>query len=67
MIKGKSFTIAGVHYREEFVKCGKPNCKCCPHGPYWYAYHTTGITLHKKYVGKRLPEHVRAYAPAGCF
>ena len=18
------------------VSCGKPNCHCCPHGPYWY-------------------------------
>ncbi|MDQ4125013.1 MAG: hypothetical protein M3134_05370, partial [Actinomycetota bacterium] len=27
-----------VTYRLESVKCGKPGCTKCPHGPYWYAY-----------------------------
>jgi hypothetical protein len=29
-----------VNWREEYRKCGKPNCRCATtdyrHGPYWY-------------------------------
>lgn len=40
-------------YESEFVRCGKLNCKRCPHGPYWYAYYRDGSgKLRKKYVGK---------------
>ena len=42
-------------YRLEFVRCGKPNCKCsrgAPHGPYWYAYRHDKKGMHKRYVGK---------------
>lgn len=63
----KHFTLNGVHYREEFVKCGKPGCKKCPHGPYWYAYTRPGALLVKRYVGKFLPPHVKEFAPDGCF
>lgn len=27
-----------ANIREEFVRCGKENCKDCSHGPYYYAY-----------------------------
>jgi hypothetical protein len=34
----------GVIYRQQYVRCGKPNCQRCPptgpgHGPYWYGFY----------------------------
>ena len=48
-------------YELEKVRCGKPACKSCPHGPYWYAYHTTrkGKVV-KRYVGKKLKPEDKA-------
>jgi len=43
-----------VTYRLEKVRCGKPGCKSCPHGPYWYAYYREGSRLRSHYIG---PEH----------
>jgi len=39
--------------REEFIKCGKPSCSLCPHGPYYYSYLRDKVTkkLRKKYLG----------------
>lgn len=54
---------AGIHYRQEMVKCGKADCGKCPHGPYWYAYTRRGAYLKKTYVGKNLPAAVLDYAP----
>jgi len=54
-----SFYLSGVHYRQEFVKCGRKCDKCPNHGPYWYAYHRRGAFLKKTYVGKELPENVK--------
>lgn len=51
--------VEGIHYRQEFVKCGR-NCKKCPHGPYWYAYWWDAAKLRKAYVGKKLPDQVQA-------
>ena len=48
-----------VTYRLESVKCGKPNCNSCPHGPYWYAYYREGNRLKSRYIGRELPEDVR--------
>ncbi len=48
-----------VTYRLETVKCGKPNCRSCPHGPYWYAYYREGTKLKSRYIGRELPEDVR--------
>ena len=48
-----------VTYRLETVKCGKPNCKTCPHGPYWYAYYREGKKLRSRYIGPELPEDVK--------
>jgi len=44
-----------VGYRLEPVTCGKPGCKTCPHGPYWYAYWREGGRLRSRYIGRRLP------------
>jgi len=39
-------------FRAEYVKCGKPTCGSCPHGPYWYGYQKRKGKLHKRYIGK---------------
>lgn len=44
-----------VSYRLERVRCGKPGCKSCPHGPYWYAYYRDGGRLRSRYIGRDLP------------
>jgi hypothetical protein len=42
-------------FRSEWVKCGKPGCGSCPHGPYWYAYWREGKKTRKRYIGKERP------------
>ncbi|HJR45708.1 MAG TPA: hypothetical protein VJ927_08900 [Actinomycetota bacterium] len=51
---------AGVTYRLESVRCGKPGCTSCPHGPYWYAYFREGKQLRSRYIGRDLPPDVKA-------
>lgn len=41
-----------VKLRRQHVRCGKSNCKKCPHGPYWYAYWWEGGRRRSRYVGK---------------
>lgn len=48
-----------VTYRLEAVRCGKANCKSCPHGPYWYAYFREGNKLRSRYIGPELPADVK--------
>ena len=60
---GDSFDAAedpepGVTYRLESVRCGKPRCTSCPHGPYWYAYYREGQKLRSRYIGRELPAEV---------
>ena len=45
-----------VSYRLESVRCGKPGCTKCPHGPYWYAAWREDGRVRTRYVGKTLPE-----------
>lgn len=49
-----------VTYRLETVRCGKPACSSCPHGPYWYAYFREEGRLRSRYIGRELPEEVKA-------
>jgi hypothetical protein len=63
MNRDQGFSLAGIHYREELIKCGKAKCKSCPHGPYWYAYSRRGAFLKKTYVGKWLPFPLRELLP----
>ena len=44
-----------VTFRQQHVRCGKPTCTTCPHGPYWYAYWREDGRLRSRYVGKSLP------------
>jgi hypothetical protein len=55
---------AGVTYRLESVRCGKPGCRSCPHGPYWYAYFREGKKLRSRYIGRDLPAEVKAVTGA---
>ena len=51
--KGATFdAVPRVSLRAQHVRCGKPNCTRCPHGPYWYAYWTEGGRRRSRYVGK---------------
>jgi hypothetical protein len=45
-----------VKLRQQHVRCGKPNCGRCPHGPYWYAYWREDGRRKSRYVGKLLEE-----------
>ena len=45
----------GLSYRQEHVRCGKPTCSRCPHGPYWYAYWKEDGRTRKRYIGRHLP------------
>ena len=45
-----------ISYQQEYVKCGKPTCKCATgqgHGLYWYAYWREGDKIKKRYIGKK--------------
>jgi hypothetical protein len=44
-----------VTFRQETVRCGRPTCTRCPHGPYWYAYWREDGRLRSRYIGKELP------------
>lgn len=46
--------IGAVVYQLEKVRCGKPSCRSCPHGPYWYGYQRKGGRVVSFYVGKDL-------------
>jgi len=52
-----------VTYRQQYTRCGKERCRKCKegagHGPYWYAYWSENGRTISKYVGLRLPEHIR--------
>jgi hypothetical protein len=45
-----------VGYRLQAVRCGKPGCTRCPHGPYWYAYWREGGRVRTRYIGRDLPD-----------
>ncbi len=43
-----------VTYRLESVRCGKPGCTKCPHGPYWYAYYREDGKVRSRYIGPEM-------------
>jgi hypothetical protein len=45
-----------VKLRERTVRCGKADCRSCPHGPYWYAFWTEDGRRRSKYIGRLLDE-----------
>lgn len=44
-----------MSFQSEWVKCGNPRCRSCPHGPYWYEYWREGKTVKKRYHGRNRP------------
>jgi hypothetical protein len=58
----KEFEYHRVQYQLRLVKCNKPNCAKCPHGPYWYAVVKVGTGKPvTRYVGKKLRGDVLAW------
>jgi len=54
-------------YQCEWVRCGKRNCRSCPHGPYWYGYWSEKGKTRKRYFGRndpREPERMPPEEPA---
>lgn len=51
-VVGEPVKTSRGYRRQELVRCGKPTCKTCPHGPYWYEYWSEGGKRRSKYVGK---------------
>lgn len=51
--------FGSLTFRYETVRCGKPNCTRCPHGPYWYVYWKEGGRTRSRYVGRSLPDKAR--------
>ncbi len=51
--------FGSLTFRYETVRCGKPNCTRCPHGPYWYVYWKEGGRTRSRYVGRTLPQKAR--------
>ena len=42
----------GFRLREQMIRCGKPSCGRCPHGPYWYAYWREDGRRRSRYIGR---------------
>ena len=59
----------GVIYRQQYVRCGKVQCRKCPphgpgHGPYWYGFYWDYRQRTRSfYVGKVLPPGVEPLPP----
>ena len=64
--RGETFGSAApnVRLRQQWIKCGKPNCTRCPHGPYWYAYWREDGTRRPRYIGKLAEEELNHPARA---
>ncbi|MPZ51982.1 MAG: hypothetical protein GEU79_04485 [Acidimicrobiia bacterium] len=45
-----------VSLRSQMIRCGKPECNRCPHGPYWYAYWRVEGKRRSKYLGRLIEE-----------
>ncbi len=64
--QGVSFpagTAPKVALRRQWVRCGKPTCSRCPHGPYWYAYWREAGRRRSRYLGKLSADGELATAP----
>lgn len=53
-----------IRLRQRLVRCGKPGCRSCPHGPYWYAFWREEGRRRSRYIGKLLDEGVDAEGAA---
>lgn len=57
--------IGGISYELWKTRCGKPNCKRCPHGPYWYKPIRTPRGIKHAYIGKDLEKGIKTKSPDG--
>jgi hypothetical protein len=51
--------IHGKLYVQQMKKCGKSNCRKCPHGPYWSK--VRAVVKNRpilQYIGKHLPDSI---------
>jgi hypothetical protein len=55
VVDGSRRRQGGMVLQLEKVKCGKPTCRSCPHGPYWYGYYWQDGKQRSRYIGKKLP------------
>src|ERR1700752_1026653 len=55
MIDNDQEIPSNASIRQEYVKCGNPDCQNL-HGPYLYAYWKEDKKLKKRYVGKNLED-----------
>lgn len=57
----RCIAVGGYTYEERLNTCGKPTCKKCPHGPYWYRTITlrSGLKI-TDYLGKLTPEEIQS-------
>jgi hypothetical protein len=63
VVAGSEWRHGEMTIRREKVKCGKPSCRTCPHGPYFYGYLREGGRMKSVYLGKNLsPELQAVYA-----
>lgn len=46
--------IDGLTFVARFTRCNKPNCRACPHGPYWHRVIKTPKREIEKYIGRDL-------------
>ena len=53
MIDNDQEIPSNASIRQEYVKCGNPDCQN-QHGPYLYAYWKEDKKLNKRYLGKCL-------------
>lgn len=47
-------TIDGLTFVARFTRCNKPNCRACPHGPYWHRVIRASNREIEKYIGRDL-------------
>jgi len=45
---------ADASIQTKWIKCGKSDCKTCPHGPYYYAMWRDGDRVRTKYLGRKV-------------
>lgn len=46
--------IDGMTFSARMKRCNKPNCRACPHGPYWARIIRRGGREVERYIGKEL-------------
>lgn len=56
--EAKRIRIDGRLFAQRAIRCGKSNCRKCPHGPYWHQVFRQGGREKYRYIGKDLTLHL---------